>query len=484
MTGKVPITVAQGDGIGPEIMEATLHIVQEAGAQLEIATIEIGEKSCTGGHATSIPDEAWESLRQSRVLLKAPTTTPQGGGGKSMAMTLRKTLGLFANVRHAISYHPYVETRHPQLNLIVVRENEEGLYGGPEYRQSTDVVQGVSLTSRPGTERVIRYAFEYAQAHGRKKVSCLTKDNLLKLTDGFFHRTFDEIGVHYPEIAKEHWLVDIGAAKIADAPEAFDVVVLSTVYGDIISEIVAQIAGSVGMVASASIGADCAMFEAIHGSAPRLAGQNLANPSGLFLAGVKMLLHIGQPDAATRAHNAWLKTIEDGIHTSDIFKEGVSRQRVGTKEFAKAVVERLGQAPTKLQPVSYKNGAAPIAAADSYHRPLEPKQLVGVDLSIDFLQGTPDELAKILQPLELDGLKLEFIANRDVAVWPQGHAETFCTDTYVCRFKLPAEAKNVLQPGSVVALLDRVAKSGLEFLKMELLYTFDGKPGFSSVYGQ
>jgi isocitrate dehydrogenase len=306
----------------------------------------------------------------------------------------------------------------------------------------------------------------------------------MKMTDGLFHKIFDEVGAAYPEIEKEHWIVDIGAAKLADTPEAFDVVVLPNLYGDILSDVAAQIAGSVGLAGSANIGVHAAMFEAIHGSAPRRAGQNLANPSGLFLGAVMMLVHIGQTDAAERAHNAWLKTIEDGIHTYDIFEEGVSKQKVGTKEFAKAVVARMGQKSEKLKPVAYRKTDTAMATQYTYNRPQEKRELVGVDLFVEFTKGGPKDLAAKLQPLESDGMKLEMLSNRGMAVWPKGLDETFCVDVFRCRFKLPDESKAVVPHPAVIALLERVQKAGLEFVKMELLYNFDGKPGFSRGQGQ
>jgi isocitrate dehydrogenase len=473
---KVPISVAYGDGIGPEIMEAALNILQEAGAELEIETIELGEKVHARGVAAGIEPAAWESLHRTKVLFKAPLSVPPEAAATDPTMTLRRALGLYANVRPCLSYHPYVDTKFPRMDLVVIRENEEDVYAGIEYRQTTDVAQCLRLISRPGSERIIRYAFEYAQAQGRKKLSCFTNHEVMKMTDGLFHQVFDEIGAHYPEIEKEHWLVDIGAAKLADTPERFDVIVLPNLYGDILSDITAQIAGSVGLAGSANIGDAYGMFEAIHGSATRRTGQNLANPSGLFLGGVLMLVHLGQTEAAARAHNAWLKTIEDGIHTYDIFKEGISKQKVGTKEFAKAVVERLGQAPLKLKPVSYKPETA--ATLPEYHRPAEVKQLVGVDVFVAFESGL-DDLAKSLQLLEGDGLKLEVLANRGLAVWPDAQPETFRTDTFCARFKLPEDTTAALPPGAIVSLLDRTARANIEFLKIELLYNFDGKPGFS-----
>src|SRR3984893_8756017 len=349
----VPITVAYGDGIDPEIMAATLEILQGAGARIAPEVIEIGEKVYLRGISTGIEPSAWESLRRTRVFLKAPITTPQGGGYKSLNVTTRKTLGLYANVRPCVSYSPFVETKHPRMDVVIVRENEEDLYAGIEYQQTPQVTQSLKLISRPGSEKIVRYAFEYALRNNRKKVTCFTKDNIMKMSDGLFHKVFDEIAAEYPEIEKEHWIVDIGAAKLADTPEAFDVIVMPNLYGDVLSDVAAQIAGSVGLAGSSNIGAHAAMFEAIHGSAPRRAGQNLANPSGLLHGALLMLVHIGQPDIGERIHNAWLRTLEDGVHTYDIFQEGLSKQKVGTKEFAQAVIARLGQKPQTIKAAEY-----------------------------------------------------------------------------------------------------------------------------------
>src|SRR3979490_1355498 len=318
MSKSVPITVAHGDGIGPEIMAATLHILSEAGANLDIETIDIGEKVYLAGNSAGIEPSSWESLRRTKVFLKAPITTPQGGGFKSLNVTARKRLGLYANVRPCVSYHPFVETKHPKMDVVIVRENEQDLYAAIEYQLSPTVMECIKLISRPGCEKIVRYAFEHARLHARKKVTCFTKDNIMKMTDGLFHKVFDEIAIQYPDIVNEHWIVDIGAAKLADTPAAFDVVVMPNLYGDVLSDVAAQIAGSVGLAGSANIGMKYAMFEAIHGSAPRRAGQNLANPSGLLLGGVMMLVHIGQEDLGERVHNAWLRTLEDGTHTYDI----------------------------------------------------------------------------------------------------------------------------------------------------------------------
>ncbi len=483
MAQDVPITVARGDGIGPEIMAATLHILQEGGARLAIEEIEIGEKIFRKGNSAGIEPSAWESLRRTKVFLKAPITTPQGGGFKSLNVTARKTLGLYANVRPCVSYHPYVATRHPSMDVVIVRENEEDLYAGMEYRLTPDVYQCLKLITRPGSEKIVRYAFEYARRNRRKKVTCFTKDNIMKMTDGLFHRVFEEIGAQYPDIEKEHWIVDIGAAKLADSPEAFDVIVMPNLYGDILSDVAAQIAGSVGLAGSANIGDRYAMFEAIHGSAPRRAGQNLANPSGLLLGSVMMLVHIDQPDVAERVHNAWLKTIEDGVHTYDIFEEGVSRQKVGTKEFAEAVVARLGSKPEKLKAASY--AAAPkqtLAATAAVARPPVKQVGVGVDVYVGWRSPDTDALAAKLQPLAAPEFKLTMLTARGMKVWPDGQPETLRVDQCRCRF-VGANGGSVTQSG-VVALLSRITAAGLDFVKTEGLFQFDGERGYSLGQGE
>ncbi|HLL73913.1 MAG TPA: NADP-dependent isocitrate dehydrogenase [Pyrinomonadaceae bacterium] len=487
MATNTPITVAHGDGIGPEIMEATLHILKEAGARLDIETIDIGEKVYLAGNTAGIEPGAWDSLRRTKVFLKAPITTPQGGGFKSLNVTVRKTLGLYANVRPCVSYHPFVQTKHPVMDVVIVRENEEDLYAGIEHRQTDQVYQCLKIISRPGCERIMRYAFEYARRNNRKKVTCFTKDNIMKMTDGLFHKVFDEIGAEYGGIEQEHWIVDIGAAKLADTPENFDVIVMPNLYGDVLSDVAAQIAGSVGLAGSANIGEHISMFEAIHGSAPRRAGQNVANPSGLFLGAVMMLVHIGQTDVAERAHNAWLRTMEDGIHTYDIYDSSVSKQKVGTREFAGAVVERLGKQPEILKPVSYQKAGADSAAARpapaAGSRPAAKKETVGVDVFLNWTEGSPDQLGDALSKVRADGLKLIMISNRGTKVWPGGMPETFCTDHWRCRFIADSDGGTVSHQ-QIISLLGRVHEAGFDFIKTEHLCNFDGQPGYSLGQGQ
>ncbi|GAB5467571.1 MAG: NADP-dependent isocitrate dehydrogenase [Rhodospirillales bacterium] len=484
LTGKAgapPVTVAFGDGIGPEIMKASLRVLVAAGAEIAIEPIDIGERVYLAGNTAGIEPGAWDSLRRTKVFYKAPITTPQGGGFKSLNVTVRKSLGLFANVRPCRAYAPFVATKHAGMDLVIVRENEEDLYAGIEHRQTDEVYQCLKLISRPGCEKIARYAFEYAQAYGRGKVTCFTKDNIMKLTDGLFHKVFDEVAKDYPELENEHWIIDIGAAKMADTPEAFDLLVMPNLYGDVLSDVAAQIAGSVGLAPSANIGEHCAMFEAIHGSAPRRAGQDLANPSGLLLAGVMMMTHLGQPKVAERAHNAWLKTIEDGIHTYDIFKEGTSTEKVGTTAFAEAIIARLDQRPSTLQPVSYGSEAKPFAVPRASEHPPAKKELVGIDVFVH--STTPVEaLAEEMQKAVSQSFELSMITNRGVKVWPGGLPETFCTDHWRCRYlALPGKQFN---KAMIVELLKTLAQNGVDFIKTEQLFNFDGEPGYSLGQGQ
>ena len=479
-TSSHRITVAHGDGIGPEIMDATLRILDAAEAPIEIDAVEIGKAVYDQGESSGIPPEAWDTIRRNRVMLKAPITTPQGGGYKSLNVTIRKALNLFANVRPARSYGPYVTAVHPTMDLVVVRENEEDLYAGIEHQQTREVAQSLKLVSRAGCERIVRYAFEYARAYGRDSVTCMTKDNIMKQTDGLFHRVFDQVSREYPDIETEHLIVDIGAARVAAQPERFDVIVTLNLYGDILSDIAAQIAGSVGLAGSANIGPQHAMFEAVHGSAPDIAGKGVANPSGLLNAGIQMLVHLGEADVAERIENAWLRTLEDGIHTADLFRPELSDAEVGTEGFTQAIIDRLGEKPTRLRPVHYRPGGIRVEAAPTAR---SEKQLVGVDVFIDWSEDgrDPDTLGQALEELAPDGLQLKMITNRGVRVYPEGIPETFKTDHWRCRFTSHGETTAF---EDVLDLQRAIHEAGYEVIKTEGLYTFDGERGYSLGQGE
>lgn len=475
------ITVAHGDGIGPEIMRSTLRILEAAKAPLNYETIEIGEKVYLSGNTSGISSAAWDSIRKNKVLLKAPITTPQGGGYKSLNVSIRKTLGLYSNVRPCRSYDPFIATKHPVMDLVIVRENEEDLYAGIEHQQTQEVVQCLKLISRPGCEKIVRYAFEYAKQHNRKKVTCFSKDNIMKQTDGLFHKVFDEIAAEYPEIENEHWIVDIGAAMVANTPEQFDVIVMPNLYGDVISDVAAQITGSVGIAGSANIGEECAMFEAIHGSAPTIAGQGIANPSGLLNGAIQMLNHLGLNETAEVVHNAWLKTIEDGVHTADIYNENISKRKVNTEEFTNAVIENLGKKPQTLKEASYANVKA-LELPKYVRKTPENKDLKGVDIFVDWAGENPDELADNLHKILTDNTELTMITNRGIKVWPHGFSETFCTDHWRCRFK--GKDGSSIDHRVIVTLLSNAADHNIDAIKTENLYEFDGRQAYSLGQGQ
>jgi isocitrate dehydrogenase len=363
--------------------------------------------------------------------------------------------------------------------MVIIRENEEDLYAGIEHQQTQEVVQALKLISRPGCERICRYAFEYARALNRKKVSCITKDNIMKLTDGLFHKIFLEIGEEYPDIEKNHFILDIGTAHVAERPEIFDVIVTLNLYGDVISDVAAEVAGSVGIAGSANIGDGFGMFEAIHGSAPTIAGKNIANPSGLLQGAIQMLVHIVQPEVASKIGNAWLRTIEEGIHTKDIYSYKYSKELVGTKEFADAVIARLGQTPEHFKAVSYKTRKP--QATFEYKRKVKKKEIVGVDVFLDSTLAT-DEIAKRLQAIGGDGLQLAMIANRGVGVWPEGLPETFLSDHWRCRY-LAGEGKTISH-SEIVTLLEGITRIGLDFIQIENLCTFDGEVAYSLAQGE
>ncbi|MGI9549000.1 MAG: NADP-dependent isocitrate dehydrogenase [Bdellovibrionales bacterium] len=468
------ITVAHGNGIGPEIMDVALDILKAAKVPLEIEEVKIGEEVYKAGNLAGIEDKTWESLHRTKVFLKAPITTPQGGGYRSLNVTVRKSLGLYANVRPCVSYYPYLDTKHPKMDLVIIRENEEDLYSGIEYRQTQEVYQSLKLLSYRGSSKIIKYAFEYAKQNNRKKVTCFTKDNIMKISDGMFHNRFEEISKEYPDIESEHWIVDIGMAKVADSPEQFDVIVLPNLYGDILSDITAQITGSVGLAGSSNIGGEYAMFEAIHGSAPRRAGQNLANPSGLLLAAVQMLVHLNFNKEATMIQNAWLKTLEDGIHTYDIYKEGVSHEKVGTKEFGKAVIKRFGEKPKNLNPVSYqKTKSQDLKTLES---PKEKKELVGVDVYIDARVDKMEDFVKKVKSKETKQLKLNSVSSRGLNFWPGAEPLSDKSDHWRCRFSSP---DTCVDPQEIINLLSQFLKENMDLIKTENLYNFNGKPGYS-----
>jgi len=491
------ITVAYGDGIGPEIMDSTLTILKEAKADVNFSIIEVGKKIYEKGFNSGLMPSAWEDLRSTRVLLKAPITTPQGGGYKSLNVTMRKKLGLFANVRPIASFHPFITTKFPVMDVVIVRENEEDLYAGIEHRQSDQTYQCLKLVTREGCEKIVRYAFEYALANGRKKVSCFSKDNIMKMTDGIFHKVFNEIALEYPQIQNDHYIIDIGTARLAAKPEIFDVIVTMNLYGDIISDVVAETSGSVGLAGSANIGKDYAMFEAIHGSAPDIADKDMANPTGLLHAAVMMLVHIGQNEVANKIRNALYKTIEDGIHTPDIYNASTSKKKVGTKEFTESVIANLGQKPSKLPIANFsKSTNKTEIKSQKSAAPIEVKSLIGFDLFIDWKTEFNDLLNE-LKELESEKLEIKMISAKGLLLWPlsdQHMMPNYSKGLTVLRFigkGITGKSSNeIIDAGKsithqdIIEMLGIMNEKKIDFVKYEGLYLFDGKPGFTSGQGE
>ena len=482
MTKEKTITVAYGDGIGPEIMESVLYILRKAMACIKIESIEIGEKLYNHGWTSGISSDAWETVKHNKVLLKAPITTPLGHGYKSLNVTFRKGLALFANVRPVQSYYPYVKSMHSNMDVVIVRENEEDLYAGVEYQISPGASIAYKIVSKSASEKIIRYAFEYAKAHNRKKVTCITKNNIMKVTDGTFESIFQEIAKEYKEINSEHMIVDIAAARLAAKPENFDVIVTLNLYGDILSDIAAEISGSVGLAGSANIGAEFAMFEAVHGSAPDIAGKNIANPSGLLNAAILMLEHLENYDTATTIQNALLKTLEDGIHTADIYQEEKSIKKASTKEFTDAVTSNLGKKPKKIICNTVKNSQK-INIPTSIKPKIVEQELVGVDL---YLQCNTSELEKVIsniQEFKNKELLLHLVSSRGIIIWPNRATESIECDFFRFRFLKKVKAENPTQE-DIIKLLQYLNDLGIHISGVQSLFSYDKKIGFSLAQGE
>ncbi|ACT69161.1 isocitrate dehydrogenase [Neorickettsia risticii] len=468
------LTVAYGDGVGPEIMTSVLEIIFEAGAEIQIDTIEIGQKIYEKGWPSGISDSGWETLKRNKVLLKAPITTPRGGGVRSLNVTLRKKLGLFANIRPCKSH---LEWQDPKMDIVIIRENEEDLYSGIEYRQTLDTYNCTKVITESTSERICRYAFEYARSNGRKKVTVMVKDNIMKLTDGIFHKLFKKVALEYPDIESENYIIDIGAARIAKNPEKFDVIVTLNLYGDIISDIAAEISGSVGLGGSINIGEEYAMFEAVHGSAPDIADQDIANPSGLLNAAMYMLSYIGQKEIAQKVYSAWLKTLKSGVHTADIFNPLHSKLKVGTKKFTEHIIHNIDR---KSLVAFSCNSLVEGALLKPRYQSKKEKVLIGVDL---FVSWDSTNLAALLAALEKikvdDAIIMGSISVKGVLIWPEETAIMPYSDTLCCRFL--AEPSKSLATTVIYGLMNELENSAIEVTRMEKLYSFADEAGFSNI---
>jgi isocitrate dehydrogenase (NAD+) len=329
---KHTITLIPGDGIGPEVASAVVRIIEAAGADIQWETHYAGAQALEK-FGTTLPEDLLESIKRNKVALKGPITTPVGKGFTSVNVGLRKTLDLYANLR-PVRALPNVPCRYPELDLVVVRENTEDLYSGIEHVVVPGVVESIKIITEKASTRVSKFAFEYARTEGRKKVTAVHKANIMKLSDGLFLDCFRKVGESYPEIEADDKIVDNACMQLVMRPEQFDIMLLENLYGDIVSDLCAGLIGGLGLVPGANIGEQGAVFEAVHGSAPDIAGQNIANPTALLQSGILMLRHIGEREVAKRIEDAMLKVFTDGkVRTRDI--GGTAK----TNEFARAIID-------------------------------------------------------------------------------------------------------------------------------------------------
>jgi isocitrate dehydrogenase len=488
INNSIKISVAKGDGIGPEIMDAVLSIFDAAQVPLQYEFIEMGKSIYDKGFSTGMTPEAKESVETNGILFKGPMETPKGKGVKSINVTARKTWSTFANRRHfkSLSGVGTVFSRAGiPIDITIVRENIEGTYGGIEHMLTQDVALCRRFITRPGSLQVHRFAFEMARKEGFKKVTCAHKANIMKLTDGLFLETFYEVAKDYPEIEANDVIVDDLAMKLVAKPQTFEVVVLTNLQGDIMSDLCAGLVGGLGFAPSANIGENISIFEAVHGTAPDIMGKNIANPTSLVLSGLMMLRFLGLMEHATKIENALLLTLENGSHTGDFGDKNTPS--LNTTEFTNAIIGNLGKQP--------KEGKARESNVKStFHLPNRPLQqkvmvtpkaasietVVGVDLFFESEQ-TANLLAPIIQKHLHNGLQLVMISNRGTQVWPTGSVFTECVDQYRARI----EAINGYQT-NLGEMMDvsKMVCDDLFVSSVEILRKFGEKAGYSLAQGQ
>lgn len=477
---KRQITVIPGDGIGPEVCAATQRMAEAAGAEVEWDIQEAGKKSFERGLATGVPAETIASIKRTGVVLKGPLATPVGHGGKSANVTLRKMFEMYANVRPVRELPGIVTPFHGRkIDMVVVRENVEDLYAGIEHMATPGVAQALKLVSDKGCEKACRFAFEVARSQGRKKVHCATKANILKLTEGLMKRTFERVAEDYPDVEAEHIIVDNCAYQLVRSPESFEVLVTTNMNGDILSDLTSGLVGGLGIAASSNIGNSVSMFEAVHGSAPDIAGQDKANPTALALSAVMMLRHISEFDAANRLEAALFYTLERQLFTADLAKFSEAK---GTKEFTELVIEHIGKEPTHWEPRSYK----PIALPNVDSRPdtvqVETRATIGIDVFIEEATS-PEELGHSLEELSTStALKLKMISNRGQRVYPPMGALTDNVDHWRCRF-VGRQHGHDLSDDEIYAVLLKISRKH-RWMHIEKLYHFEGERAYTLAQGE
>ena len=473
------VTVIPGDGIGPECVDAAIDIVNAVGVDIDWEERHAGERIFEAGVASGVPEDTIESINRTRVVLKGPLGTPVGYGEKSANVTLRKLFETYGNIR-PVRELPGVTTRYSGsgIDLVVVRENVEDLYAGIEHMQTPGVAQCLKLISRKGCDKIVRLAFEFARSEGRRSVACATKSNIMKLTEGEMKRSFERIAPEYPEIEAWHVIIDNCAHQLVKKPEQFDVIVTTNMNGDIISDLTSALVGGLGFAPSANLGSDVAIFEAVHGSAPKYAGRNVINPSAVVLSAVMMLKYLGEFDAAETVEHAVLSTLQQGTLTGDVvgYDRGVS-----TSDYTKAIIGNLGArvdgyTVRRAQPIQI-----PAALRDPVTVRPATREIVGTDIFVE-TGWYPEQLGPVLERLaEGSALKLKMISNRGTKVYPDGNRNIDVVDQYRCRFVRRADQPLVL--AEVRDLIGRV-EAELAWCHVELLQHFDGQPSFTKAQGE
>ena len=485
------ITVIPGDGVGPEVVRSAVRIIDAAGVSVDWEYAEAGAEVFRKGDTSGVPAETRASIERTKVALKGPLETPVGFGEKSANVTLRKLFETYANVRPAREL-PGVPTRYAGegVDLVIVRENVEDLYAGIEHMQTPDVGQTLKIISRKGSEKIIRYAFELAQREGRRKVSAATKANIMKLSEGLFKRTFEQIAPDYPEIEAEHLIIDNVAHQLAKNPAQFDVIVTTNLNGDIISDLASGLVGGLGFAPSGNYGDDVAIFEAVHGSAPKHAGKDVINPTALLLSSVMMLRHIGEADAADRMEDAILVTLEEGkAATQDLVRQtgGDVEQATSTTGFTDMVIANLGRHPATVaaRHRTQRPGgpAAPLPrwSYEAAHYATIDRTTVGVDVFIEE-DTTSAVLGPLMETIAGPDLVLEMISSRGTMVYPATGLASDDVRLWRCRFVSPVGAD---VPDSVLlGLLERIADRHPGWTHVEKLHLFDGEPSYTKAQGQ
>ena len=481
------VTLIPGDGVGPEITAATRRVIEATGVAIEWEEAIAGEAVFRAGDSSGVPHETADSIARTGVVLKGPLATPIGFGEKSANVTLRKLFETYANLRPARQI-PGVPTRYDGegVDFIVVRENIEDLYGGIEYMDSRDVAIALKIITRRGSEKIIRYAFELARREGRQKVTCATKSNILKLTEGLFQRVFEEMAPEYPEIEPQHLIIDNVAHQMAKDPAQFDIIVTTNLAGDIISDLASGLVGGLGFAASGNFGDEVAIFEAVHGSAPKYAGKNVINPTALILSSVLMLKHLGEAEAAQQIEDAVFVTLEEGSAvTLDVARQaGDVEQATSTSGFADAIIENLGRAPATRYPSKATPPASPPTPLPRWEpRPVDPPdtQLLGVDVYTE-MDGDPQPVGRALDEAAGPDFKLLLMSARGTAVYPTGNRHTDTVGWWRCRF-VAAEEGGSVDDAAILRLLARIGER-MTWAHVQKLRVIEGETGFTKAQGQ